>query len=125
VKVNVPLLVALSLLFVTLVAGVAVARDFQCGRNEVPCFGTNNDDEILEREGNRVQDDIRARDGNDLVNAGRFNRDRDLVYGEDGNDRLRTSDNDTRDLADGGPGRDICIITRGDTVRDCETVRRR
>jgi signal peptidase I len=124
VKVNVPLLVALSLLFVTLVAGVAVARDFQCGRNDLPCIGTNNDDRILERRGER-QDDIRARDGEDLVNAGRYNRDRDEVYGEDGNDVLRTSDNDSRDLVDGGPGRDVCIITRGDDFENCETVRRR
>ena len=111
-------------MFVTLVAGVAVARDFQCGRNDLPCIGTNNDDRILERRGER-QDNIQARDGEDVVNAGRYNRDRDRVYGEDGNDRLRTSDNDSRDLVDGGDGNDICIITRGDTFRDCETVRRR
>ena len=114
-------------MFVTLVAGVAVARDFQCGRNDLPCIGTNNDDRILERRGER-QDDIRALDGNDLVNAGRYNRDRDLVDGGDGNDVLRTSDNDTRDIVNGGGGdRDICIITRArgerDETENCEIVR--
>jgi hypothetical protein len=122
VKVNVPLLVALSLLFVTLVAGVAVAADIRCENRPLPCVGTNDADDILER---RNQDDIEARDGNDVVNASRRNNDRDLVAGEDGDDRLRTSDNDTRDRVNGGPGFDICTITRGDEVRNCERVRRR
>ncbi len=104
-------------LLLALTAGVATARTFIC--DEKPCFGTNKQDMIGERNGNGVSDDIRARSGDDTVNARRFGNDRDEVHGGKGDDRITTDDGDGRDFIDGGPGKDTCIKDPGDKRRDC------
>ena len=105
------------------VSGVALAASFQCS-GAGDCFGTNNNDQIRERQGDRKQDDIHAKGGNDRVNAGRFDNDTDVVRGGSGNDLLITNDNDGRDVVICGSGnRDEARISDGDTVTDgCETI---
>ncbi len=104
-------------------SGVALAATFQC-KGAGDCFGTNNNDQIRERQGDRKQDDIHAKGGNDRVNAGRFDNDTDVVRGDGGNDLLITNDNDGRDVVICGSGnRDEARISDGDTVTDgCETI---
>jgi hypothetical protein len=120
------LLVAVAAAMLTVgLAGVAVAKTFVC--QTVPCEGTNNPDQIGERNG-QSQDIIRANGGNDVVDADRASRDADRVLGKDGDDTLDVGDGDFRDNVSGGPGFDTCIvdISSGasglniDGLRSCE-----
>ena len=95
-------LVMAGALFLVLLSGVALARSFQCTNPD--CFGTNNNDQIRERQGNGKQDDIHARGGNDRVNASLWGNDTDVTRGEKGNDRLITTDGDTQDFLICGSG---------------------
>ena len=118
------MLLAVGVAFaLVMVSGVAFAKSFQCS-GAGDCFGTNNNDQIRERQGDRKQDDIHAKGGNDRVNAGRFDNDTDVVRGDGGNDLLITNDNDGRDVVICGSGnRDEARISDGDTVTDgCETI---
>ena len=102
------LLVAVAVAMLTVgIAGVAVAKTFVC--QTVPCEGTNNPDQIGERNG-RSQDIIRANGGDDVVNADRASRDADRVQGKNGDDMLDVGDGDFRDNVSGGPGVDTCIV---------------
>ena len=114
------LLLMVGALFLLLVSGVALAKSFQC--TDPNCFGTNNNDQIRERQGDRKQDDIHARGGNDRVNAGRFNNDTDVLRGQKGNDLLISTDGDGQDFLICGSGkRDEVRMDAGDTVSDgCE-----
>jgi hypothetical protein len=89
-------------LFLVLLSGVALARSFQCTNPD--CFGTNNNDQIRERQGNGKQDDIHARGGHDRVNASHWGNDTDVTRGERGSDRLNTADGDTQDFLICGSG---------------------
>ena len=118
-------LVAGALLLV-LIAGVAMARTFQCGKFAYPCTGTDKPDVISERQGNSVQDDISALAGSDIVRAHLYGRDNDVVQGDRGADRIRTDDRDDRDAVDCGESEeDVAIVDEGDVVNfsNCETVR--
>ena len=97
-------------------AGVAVAVNKQC--NNVPCKGTDNNDELHEREGNK-KDRILGFDGRDLLDANNYGRDRDRLKGGAQGDRLLSNDNDRRDGVEGGRGNDRCIVDRGDSTRSC------
>lgn len=110
-------------LLLVLVAGVAVARTFQC--TDIPCNGTNNDDIITERQGNSVRDEISALDGRDVIRAHVFRNDQDILNGDQRGDRLRSDDNDDRDTVDCGSGNDTAIVDEGDAVNfsNCEDVR--
>ena len=102
------LLVAVAVAMLTGgIAGVAVAKTFVC--QAVPCEGTNNPDQIGERNG-RSQDIIRANGGDDFVDADRASRDADRVQGNNGDDVLDVGDGDFRDHVSGGPGHDTCIV---------------
>lgn len=102
------LLVAVAVAMLTVgIAGIAVAKTFVC--QTVPCEGTNNPDQIGERNG-RSQDIIRANGGDDFVNADRASRDADRVQGNNGDDVLDVGDGDFRDHVSGGPGFDTCIV---------------
>jgi hypothetical protein len=98
-------------------AGVAVAVNKQCGNN-LPCRGTDNNDQLHEREGNK-KDRILGFDGRDLLDANNFGRERDRLVGGPQGDRLLTNDNDSRDSVNGGRGNDRCIVDRGDNTRSC------
>ena len=125
-----------ALLLATLPA-VAFAATITCGTKSdrsahpVICQGTNNSDQITERSGSR-QDDIRARDGNDTINAKRAGGDFDTVHAQPGDDTILANDGDRRDVINCGLGTDTATIdvvyngtaiTAADKVSECETVK--
>jgi Ca2+-binding RTX toxin-like protein len=116
------MMLGLVMLGVLVAAGVAVAVTKTCGDN-LPCEGTDNDDVLYERIG-ADQDRIKGFEGRDVIDANTFNTDRDVLLGGDGRDRLLTNDTDRFDVANGGRGRDVCYVSRGDATRSCEVVRR-
>jgi hypothetical protein len=113
-------LVGLTMLMVMVAAGVALAVVRQC--EDIPCDGTDNDDVLYERIGNGERDRIRGLEDNDDMSAALYTRDQDRLNGGPEGDRIVVSDNDTRDVADGDRGRDICYIDRGDATRSCERI---
>lgn len=115
-------IMAVGAVLLTMVAGVAVAADFQC--KDVPCIGTIQEDQITEREGS-VRDVIEGRNRDDVISAALFGKDDDKISGDTGDDRLNANDGDGRDIIDGGPGKDTCIGDRGDRFKSCEDIRRK
>jgi hypothetical protein len=112
---------ALLLAMVGSAAGaVTVAATFVC--TDKPCNGTNNPDQIQERQGNGVDDVINGKDGGDTLNARPYTTDTEKLYGQDGADKINTDDGDGKDLANGGPGHDTCIVDKHDTRKSCEEV---
>lgn len=132
------LAMTVGLLLLTTFPAVALAAEITCGtrsdRNDDPviCEGTNNNDQIRERKGSK-QDDIRAKDGDDTINARRAGRDADTVRAQTGDDTVKANDGDTRDKIDCGQGEDTAIIdvkrengkiTAADQVSpDCEMIK--
>ena len=97
---------------VPLAAAAALAAEgrlIQC-RSVVPCYGGQGDDKIFERVGNRKDDVIVPRGGGDRVLANKYTNDRDVVRRGGGSDRINVADGDTLDTANGGKGRDLCIV---------------
>lgn len=113
---RIALVMLVGALLLAMIGGVAGAATFIC--TDKPCYGTNNNDQIGERDGS-VSDEIHARAGGDTVNAKRFGNDTDKVYGQDGADKINTDDGDGKDLANGGPGNDTCITDPGDVKQSC------
>jgi hypothetical protein len=72
-------LVGLSVLLLATAVGVAVVVTKRC--NDIPCEGSPNDDEQFGRSGQRVSDRIHGLDGEDVIDASTFSRDRDVVEG--------------------------------------------
>jgi hypothetical protein len=106
----------------TVLAGVAVARDAIC--TSYPCYGTNNHDALDERRGDGTPDKIIGENGRDNLYASRFRRDRDRVFGNEGNDTVSVMDYDSRDKAVGGAGRhDRCLVDdRSEAGGGCNKV---
>ena len=115
-------MLGLAMLLVTVTAGVALAITKTCNDN-LPCEGTKNDDRLSEREG-RVRDVIKSFNGEDLIDANDFFKDRDRLEGGDRGDKLLANDFDGRDVLRGGAGRDRCYGDAGDVFRNCEVERR-
>ena len=115
------LVLGLAMLLALVAAGAAMAVTKTC--HGIPCIGTDNNDVLYERIGSD-QDRIRGLDGRDVIDANTFDPDRDVLLGGAGRDRLLTNDTDRFDVANGGRGRDICYVSRGDTTRSCEVLRR-
>jgi hypothetical protein len=112
--------VALAALLVAIVAPAALAVNQRC--EAVFCNGTSSKDNLSERQGNRVADNIRGRQGDDIIGANLYSGDRDVLYGSQGDDKLRAKDGDNRDKLNGGPGRrDRCDGDFGDQFSGCET----
>jgi hypothetical protein len=115
----------LALVLVPLFAVVALAAEgqlIQC-RNVLPCYGTKGDDKILERIGDEKHDHIIARGGRDLVLANKYTADEDVVSGGGGDDEINVADGDTLDTANGGKGRDRCIVdARREAGTSCASV---
>jgi hypothetical protein len=111
-------LVGLSALLLVVAAGIAVAVTKQC--NNIPCRGTANNDELFERSGNRERDRILGLDGEDVIDASTFGRDRDVVEGGRKDDRLSSNDGDGRDTVRGDRGSDICFVDPGDVSSSCQ-----
>jgi hypothetical protein len=112
------MLLGLSMVLLVVAAGVALAVSRVC--NDAPCSGSENDDVLYEREGNRKQDRILGLDGEDVIQAATFRQDRDVAEGGRKDDRLLTNDGDGRDAARGGRGRDVCYVDPGDASSSCE-----
>jgi hypothetical protein len=110
---------ALVTVLVALFASAALARNFQC--TDRPCEGTSNQDTIYERGGS-IGDTIFGRGGPDTIRANLFGDDRDLLYGNRGDDRLNADDGDPNDELHGGPGDDVCRGDAGDEFFSCETI---
>jgi hypothetical protein len=119
------LVLGLALVLVPLFAAVALAAEgqlIQC-RNVLPCTGSKGDDKILERIGDGKHDRIVARGGRDLVLANKYTADTDVVGGGGGDDKINVADGDNLDTANGGKGRDICIVdARREAGSSCASV---
>jgi hypothetical protein len=84
----------------------------------------NNPNYLLERRGTGTPDYIVGKGGRDDIYAGSYSRDRDKVYGNNGNDTLNVLDGDSRDRAVGGAGRrDNCIVDdRSEAAGGCNHI---
>jgi hypothetical protein len=111
-------------LLVPLAAAAALAAPgqlIQC--TTVPCYGGNGDDKIFERIGNGKDDVIVPRGGDDRVLANKYTNDTDVVRRGQGGDRINVADGDTLDTANGGKGRDLCIVdARREVGTSCASV---
>lgn len=117
---KIAILVGAVALLTMLFAGVALAVNKQCSNK--PCNGTNNADTLFERGGNGVSDEIYGHAGADRIYATSFTNDRDILFGNRGDDRLDAEDGDGRDELYGGPGFDRCFGDPGDLYRGCEVI---
>lgn len=100
----------LTLVLVPMFAVVALAEGQLIQCKTIPCYGSGSGDKILERVGNGKDDKIIPRSGNDLVLANKYTNDTDVVKGGKGFDRINVADGDNLDTANGGKGRDYCIV---------------
>jgi hypothetical protein len=115
--------VALAVVLIPLFATAALAAGqiIQC--TSAPCYGGKGDDQILERIGNAKNDVIVPTGGGDLVLANRYTNDTDVVKGGGGFDKINVADGDTLDTANGGKGRDLCIVdSKKEAGTSCATI---
>ena len=115
---------ALVALLVGVFAPAALARIFTC--TDLPCYGTQNRDNINERPAFGVRDEIYGRRGADRIDAGISPGDVDFVSGGRGGDTLITAEPafapDDLDEVRGGRGTDTCRVNEGDAYFNCEVV---
>jgi hypothetical protein len=116
---------ALVALLVGVFAPAALARIFTC--TDLPCYGTQKEDDINERPAFGVPDEIYGRRGADTINAGISPGDVDLVFGGRGGDTLITDEPEFGEVDDldevrGGRGTDTCRVDEGDAYFNCEVV---
>jgi hypothetical protein len=117
------MVVALVVVMVPLVGAAALAADQLIQCKAAPCYGSGNDDKILERKGNGVFDKIIMRGGHDVVLANGYTNDTDIVKGGTGFDKIKVNDNDRHDTASGGNGGDWCIVdSRSEVGGGCSRV---
>ena len=119
------LVLALVVVMVPLLGAAALAADQLIQCRSIPCYGSGNDDLILERIGNGKSDKIIPRGGHDLIRASKYGNDIDVAKGSPGGyDKIRVDDGDFADLAGGGRGgHDWCIVdARGELGSGCEKV---
>jgi hypothetical protein len=118
------MVVALVVVMVPLVGAAAFAADQLIQCKSIPCYGSGNDDKILERIGNGKADKILPSGGHDLINANNYGNDIDVVTSSKGLDKINVKDGDTNDTASGGRGaHDWCIVdARSEAGRGCEKV---
>lgn len=89
----------------------------------IPCTATGSDDLVYERRGNRLNDEIYLKGGDDQVRANRYTHDRDVIRGSSGFDLIYVNDGDTHDRIYGGKGNDKCYVdARSEAVRGCSVV---
>ena len=104
-------------------AGVAFAANQVIRCAGIPCTATGNDDLVYERAGNRLNDEIHLKGGDDQVRAGRYTNDQDEIYGSSGYDLIYVDDGDTNDRIRGGKGDDKCYVdARVEIVGGCSVV---
>jgi len=120
---KIAMLVGVVALMTVLFTSAALALlGHQCAGS--PCTGTNGPNKLYERGGNGTGDRIYGRGGGDVLLANEWTRDRDILRGGRGKDRLNVNDGDSRDTVSGGKRFDICIVdSRGELGGGCEAVR--
>jgi hypothetical protein len=75
------------------------------------------------RRGDGKQDEIVPLGGGDHVLANKYTNDQDVVKGGGGFDKINIADGDKLDTANGGKGRDLCIVdARKEAGTSCATV---
>jgi hypothetical protein len=120
---RIAMIVAVVMALSAFLATVAYAGNqiIQCAG--IPCIATGTQDLVKERRGNGLNDKIYLRGGADQVRAGRYTRDRDLIYGGKGFDLIYVNDGDTHDRVRGGAGGDKCYVdARVEVVSGCGRV---
>ena len=120
------MVLAVVVVMVPLVGAAALAADQLIQCQSIPCYGSGNDDKILERIGNGKADKILPGGGHDLIKANGYTNDIDVVKSSKGFDKINVRDGDTNDKANGGKGaHDWCIVdSRSEAGRGCEKVTR-
>jgi len=118
------MVVALVVVMVPLVGVAAFAADQLIQCKAIPCYGSGNDDLILERIGNGKSDKILPSGGHDLIRANKYTNDIDVVTSSKGWDKINVKDGDSNDTASGGRGaHDWCIVDdRSEVGRGCNKV---
>ncbi|MDQ3250803.1 MAG: hypothetical protein M3P86_00680 [Actinomycetota bacterium] len=117
------MVVAMVVMLVPLIAAAAFAADQLIQCQAAPCYGSGNDDKILERKGNGVFDKIIMKGGHDVVLANEYRNDTDIVKGGTGYDKIKVNDGDRLDTASGGRGGDWCIVdARSEAGTGCSRV---
>jgi hypothetical protein len=117
------MVVALVVVMVPLVGAAAFAADQLIQCKSIPCYGTGNDDKMLERIGNGKSDKMIPGGGHDLILANKYGNDIDVAKGSGGGyDKINVNDGDTFDTAGGGRGgHDYCIVdSRSELGRGCD-----
>ena len=119
------LVLALVVVMVPLLGAAALAADQLIQCKSIPCYGSGNDDKILERIGNGKDDKIFAKGGHDLILANKYTNDHDIVKGGSGSfDKINVRDGDPRDRIRAGAGaHDWCIVdANSELAAGCERV---
>jgi hypothetical protein len=118
------LMLVLVVVMVPLGAVAALAHDQLIQCRAIPCYGSGNDDKILERIGNGKADKIITRGAHDLILANKYTNDIDVVKSSKGWDKIKVNDNDRLDHAGGGKGaHDWCIVdARKEAGSGCNKV---
>jgi hypothetical protein len=123
VRRTVLLLATTALVALSMGAAAAFAQDQIIRCHVKPCYGSGNYDLIYERPANGLNDKIIMKGGNDRVLANKYRRDRDVVFGGSGFDKINVADGDKRDTASGSEGRDWCIVdSRAELGASCARV---
>ena len=114
---------AMVMVLCVMAAGAAFAGNQVIRCSGIPCVATGNDDLVYERAGNRLNDTIYLKGGDDQVRAGGYTNDQDRIYGSSGFDLIYVSDGDRHDRIRGGKGNDKCYVDgRNEAVRGCSKV---
>jgi hypothetical protein len=119
------LVLALVVVMVPLVGAAAFAADQLIQCRSIPCYGSGNDDKILERIGNGKDDKIFAKGGHDLILASKYTNDHDIIRAGRGSfDKINVRDGDPRDRIRAGAGaHDWCIVdANSELAAGCERV---
>jgi hypothetical protein len=89
----------------------------------IPCMATGNHNMVYERIGNRKNDRIILKGGDDQVRADLYGKDKDVIKGNLGSDLIRVNDGDRRDRIFGGKGNDKCYVdARSEVVGGCTRI---
>jgi hypothetical protein len=118
------MVVALVAVMVPLGAVAAFAHDQLIQCRAIPCYGSGNDDKILERIGNGKSDKIIARGGHDAILANKYTNDIDIVRSGRGLDKINVRDGDSKDRIRAGKGaHDWCIVdANSELAGGCERI---
>ena len=119
------LVLALVVVMVPLLGAAALAADQLIQCRSIPCYGSGNDDKILERIGNGKDDKIIARGGHDLILANKYTNDHAIIRAGRGSfDKINVRDGDPRDRIRAGAGaHDWCIVdANSELAAGCERV---